>query len=115
MDINEDFIYITIGKKIKEFREKLDITQEELARSIKVSRTSIANFESGKQYIYISDLYKIAINFNVDIVKLLPATKEVESKSSLEARLEEASADLKEDEKTILEGFINKPTKEEGT
>ena len=114
MDINEDFIYTIIGKKIKKFRESNGFTQDGLAKDIGVSRTSLANFESGKQAVYISDLYKLAVQFGIQVVELLPTTEEVKSKSSLEFRIQEASADLKEEEKEALEGFIKKLEQKEG-
>jgi transcriptional regulator with XRE-family HTH domain len=70
MDINDDFIYTTIGKKIKEYRDAKGLTQEDLAKDIGFSRTSLANFESGKQAVYISDLYKLAVRFGIQITDL---------------------------------------------
>lgn len=36
-----------IGKRIKVLREKKDFTQEELAERIQISRSALANYESG--------------------------------------------------------------------
>lgn len=37
-----------IGQQIQKLREKKDISQSELSRSINVSRTSISNYETGR-------------------------------------------------------------------
>ncbi len=103
--VDENLVYILIGKRIKELRGE-NFSQEKLAELIKVSRASIANYESGKQAIYISDLYKIADVLNVEINKLLPSIDEIRSKSP-EKILEQAK-NLAEKEKRELEEFIKK-------
>ncbi len=103
--IDENRVYVLIGNRIKELRDK-KFSQEELARKIGVSRASIANYESGKQAIYISDLYKIADVLNVDIRGLLPSVDEIRSKSP-EKILEQAE-NLDDKAKRQLEEFIKK-------
>ncbi|AKX95661.1 transcriptional regulator [Moorella thermoacetica] len=38
---------MSIGKRIKELREKIGLTQEELAERVQISRSALANYESG--------------------------------------------------------------------
>lgn len=107
--INENLIYSFIGKKIKEFRERAEtfpekITQERLANEIGVSRVSVANFENGKQAIYLSDLYKIADFLNVDIFEFLPSMDTVKL-SSPEEKLDNAT-DLTTSEKEVIKNLI---------
>jgi transcriptional regulator with XRE-family HTH domain len=110
--INENLVYVLIGKKIKDLREKSSsqedksFSQEKLAESISVSRASIANYESGKQSIYISDLYKIADVLNVEINSLLPSLDETRLKSP--EKIIEQSENINEKTKKELENFIKK-------
>lgn len=110
--IDEVLIYVYIGSKIKEFRDKADFTQESLAGAIGVSRASIANYESGKQSIYISDLYKIADALNIEIKELLPPLQEIKTKSLPERQLREAK-NLTDKEKKEIAELIGKKYKQE--
>ncbi len=105
--IHEDLIYEIIGRRIKEFRDKANFTQEVLAKKTGVSRASIANYESGKQAIYISDLYKIADCLGIGIERILPSLEEIKTKSSPEKLLEKAK-NLNRHEKKELKEFIEK-------
>ncbi len=105
--IDEDIIYSFIGNQIKKFREKANLTQDSLAKAIAVSRASLANYESGKQSIYISDLYKIADTLKIEIKEILPTVQEIKSKSLPEKILEEAE-NLTEKEKKEIKLIIEK-------
>ena len=105
--INEELLYTEIGKTIKQFRENANRTQEELAKAIGVSRASIANYENSKQAIYISDLYKIADALGINVVDILPALKEIKSKSQPESLLDQAK-NLTATEKKQIKEFIEK-------
>lgn len=101
--IDEKHVYVLIGNRIKELRDK-KFSQEELAKAIGVSRASIANYESGKQAIYISDLYKIADVLEVDIASLLPSIDQIRLQSA-EEKLEEVT-NIGETARKELEDFI---------
>lgn len=101
----EEMIYRMIGDSIRRQREKAGIKQEQLAQEIHVSRPSIANYESGKQAIYISDLYLIAKSLKVKIGELLPDEHEVQGLASVETALKKAD-DLTSQEKKALENFV---------
>lgn len=57
-----------IEKKLKDFREKAGLTQEQVAEAVMVSRQTISNWENGKSLpdiisvIKLSSLYKISID-----------------------------------------------------
>lgn len=57
----------TIGRKIKALRIEHDLTQDELAFDIKISRDHLSNIENGKHPINIKILYKFSKYFNVDM------------------------------------------------
>ena len=56
-----------IGKKIKNLRIENDLSQEQLAENINMSREHISCIERGKNTISIESLYKISKFFKVDI------------------------------------------------
>ncbi len=56
-----------VGKRIKDIRHKLGITQEELADKAEIHRTYIASLEVGKRNISIVTLEKIVIALEVSM------------------------------------------------
>lgn len=56
-----------VGRRIKELRNKLGISQEELAFRSNVHRTYIASLEVGKRNISITLLEKIVIALEVSL------------------------------------------------
>lgn len=63
------------GKKIKELREKENISQKELAAALNITRSAINQFEQQYDIIPIKRLNQIANFFNVSIDYLLGFTK----------------------------------------
>ena len=64
-----------VGKRIKEYRTAKQLTQEELAEAIYVSRTAISKWESGRGYPSIGSLKEISKYFSVSIDELLSGDK----------------------------------------
>lgn len=60
-------IKISIGKRVKELRNKLGISQEELADLAGLDRTYITSVECGKRNISIVNIEKLATALNVTI------------------------------------------------
>ncbi len=56
-----------VGKRIKELRNKLGISQEELGFRSGVHRTYIASLEVGKRNVSISTLEKIVAALNISL------------------------------------------------
>lgn len=69
--------------RLKELRNELKLSQDELADRLKVTRSCIGNYEQGTRQPNYEDLEKIADFFNVDIEYLLGKTN-VKRKSSIE-------------------------------
>ena len=59
------------NQKLQELRKKKGLTQEELARSLYVSRTAISKWESGRGYPGIDSLKEIAKFYGITIDELL--------------------------------------------
>lgn len=71
----------------------MEITQEELARRVGMTRTSITNIERGRQKVQLHTLYDIAAALDTPIQNLLPPMRA--TAESIEARLpEELRAEL---------------------
>jgi transcriptional regulator with XRE-family HTH domain len=71
-------LYSQLGKTIAKFREKRDMTQEQLAAKLRLTRTSITNIERGRQHIQLHALYRLAESLEVEIFDLLPSPKSLE-------------------------------------
>lgn len=63
------------GEKLQDLRKARNITQEELAESLYVSRTAISKWESGRGYPSIDSLKEISSFFDVSIDELLSSEK----------------------------------------
>ena len=70
--MDSEYLYESIGSRIKVLRKALGYTQAELAECIGKSRVSIANLESGIQKSPLGDLYCIAEFLEVNVADLLP-------------------------------------------
>ena len=62
---------ITVGKNIKKYREKLKITQQELATRLYVSYQAVSAWERGVALPDLENTAKLADVFNVKIDALL--------------------------------------------
>lgn len=60
-----------IGRRIARLRKQLNITQEDLAASVGISREYLSNIERGHESISIRLLAQIAKALNVEISCLL--------------------------------------------
>ena len=58
------------GKRVRELREKMGISQEELGHRAKIHRTYIGSVERGEQNISLKNIYKIAQALNVSLSDL---------------------------------------------
>lgn len=65
-----------LGSRIKSLRQSHDMTQEQLADSLNVSRQSITGYENDGVEPSLSVLVKIADIFNVSLDYLLARTEE---------------------------------------
>lgn len=66
--------YTDIGGKIRDIRVKQNITQEQLANAIRLSRSGIISIEKGRQKLYVHQLFEIVQALGTDIRMILPET-----------------------------------------
>ena len=59
-----------VGKRIKEIREKVEMSQKDMAYSADLDRSYIASVESGQRNISIVNLEKIANSLGVSLSEL---------------------------------------------
>ena len=65
----------SFGKRIQLTREKADITREQLAHAIGLSKENLRRIECGQQSTTIETLYKISCILNVSVDFLLCGTQ----------------------------------------
>ncbi len=53
-------VYRQFGAKVEAMRAVMAITQQDLAKKVRLTRASIANIEAGKQRILLADVEKFA-------------------------------------------------------
>ncbi len=69
---SDDLVYIRLGKLVRARRERIGLTQEELAARVGLLRTSISNIEHGRQKIQVHTLFALAQALGVTHAALLP-------------------------------------------
>src|SRR5690606_12911258 len=82
-----------IGQRLAELRKIKGLSQEDLAKSIKISRPSLAQIELGNRSVHILELQKLShvLGFSLDdfMSKNFSATREVAAKEEKKPRKEE--------------------------
>jgi DNA-binding XRE family transcriptional regulator len=70
--------YRELGDRIRQHRERFErsMTQEELGRRVKLSRTSIVNIEKGRQHLAAHQVYQFAEALKVRPNALLPPVED---------------------------------------
>lgn len=72
MIVNKDILYRQIGERIRTFREAKQISQEELARRVGLSRAAVVNIEKGRQRLLVDQIFTFAGALSIDFLDLLP-------------------------------------------
>lgn len=89
---------MNIGTKIKNARNDAELTQEQAAEALGVSRQTISNWENEKSYPDIISVVKMSDLYSISLDALLKEDKAVEEKSYL-GYLEESTNIVKSKEK----------------
>jgi transcriptional regulator with XRE-family HTH domain len=109
-------LYRELGKNIREMRERpgQNLSQEKLAKRLKISRASIVNIEAGRQRAPLHLLWQIAEVLGTDLALLIPRREDLVLPSS-PASLDEEMLKQIEDEAQgnaetvkLLTGFVGK-------
>lgn len=70
-----------VGKHIREERERMDLSQEALARKVFVSRQTVSNWETGKTYPDVQSLLLLSNLFGVTVDSLVKGDVEAMEKN----------------------------------
>ncbi len=70
--IDDQQLFRLIGKRIRERRDEVGLTQAALAQLLGFERTSITNIERGNQKAPLPVLYRICAHLEIPIEELLP-------------------------------------------
>lgn len=70
--------YKKLGKKLKDIRERLDISQDTLAKKLELPRPAISQIERGERTVTADELIKLSSAFHVPIDAILDLKKEPE-------------------------------------
>lgn len=76
-----------VGAQIKKYRGIMKLSQEELAEKVYVSRQSISNWETGKNYPDIHSLLLLSSLFNVSLDQLIKGDVEIMEKEIRESEI----------------------------
>ena len=76
---------MTFGEKLKKLRTDNDLTQEQLADRIFVTRTAISKWETDKGYPSIDSLKQLSNLFNISIDELI-SDDDIENKKLLDEK-----------------------------
>ena len=66
-----------LGKQIKKHRQEVQLSQEELAERVYVSRQTISNWENDKSYPDVNSLVLLSETFQISLDKLIKGDIEV--------------------------------------
>jgi transcriptional regulator with XRE-family HTH domain len=69
-DWEADF-YESLGASMRRQRERLGVTQLELAEALSLSRASIANLEAGRQRLAAHQLFALAQALDIEVLDLV--------------------------------------------
>lgn len=72
--MNEVDPCILFGKKLKQLRQEVSISQEKLAELADLDRTYISSIERGKRNISIRNIFKLASALNIPAQEFLNFT-----------------------------------------
>ncbi len=83
-----------LNKKLQELRKQKGLTQEELAKSLYVSRTAVSKWESGRGYPNMESLKAIARFFSLTLDELLSTDEVLELAEQKQLQTEKHFYDL---------------------
>lgn len=110
-DLNPSFqdrqkLYEIVGRRVTEARKAAKLTQEELALSVSLTRTSITNIEKGRQKLLLHTLFDLAHAMQVPVSQLMPNLEPAENQIG-----QKINGDLSRAEREWIISELSKPAK----
>lgn len=81
--------YEEVGRRLRQARLRAELTQQELADVVELSRASIANIEGGRQPFAVHTLALCARALDVPVSELIPGAEWIDSETELPAEVVE--------------------------
>src|SRR5947207_591521 len=75
--MSPDRIYHQIGVAVRVRRKSQSLTQHQLAAQVGVSRAALANIETGRQRVFVHQLYALAAALQMTPHELLPLSTDI--------------------------------------
>ena len=75
---------MTFSERLIALRKKRNLTQNDLAKILNTSQSTISAYESGKTLVLTAFVYSLAHEFNMSVDKLCARAKEEDIESSVE-------------------------------
>lgn len=105
---DQEQFYLELGRRIRVARLNSQLTQEQLADLLGLTRTSITNIEKGKQKILAHTLVELSGKLKVTINDLIPAALQKTERSRIDKLLHEGSSPA---ERNFFEAALKKAKK----
>ena len=80
-----DKVYKQLGERIRNFRKSTGQTQEQLAKQVGISRSSLTNIELGRQKLLVHHLYSLATSLQLNSPTQLIVTPHVSTSKEVDA------------------------------
>ncbi len=77
---------MNIGKRIQQIRAQNDMTQEQLANDLEISRQAVSRWEGGKAIPDIENLMYISDLYNISLDELIKGDQKVSQKIILDSK-----------------------------
>jgi transcriptional regulator with XRE-family HTH domain len=68
-------VQVLFGKRLREIRERVGVSQEKLADLAKLHRTYVSSVERGKRNISLVNIERLAHALGVSLAELMPDTQ----------------------------------------
>ena len=85
MQIDRDLLYQHVRKHVKRIRTaetETTLTQAQLGELLRLTRSTVANLESGAQRTSLHNVYEICAHFGLELNDLLPSVTEMVRRTS---------------------------------
>lgn len=106
--------YLEVGEKVRAVRKAAGMDQENLARHLGLSRTTIINIEKGRQRLSLEQAWLISHIFEISITNLLPPSQ-TNDIAAWEEKVENSTHIKDEIQRKIVLDFISKTLKTKKT
>jgi len=101
-------LYEIVGRRVREARKAVKLTQEDLAARVNLTRTSVTNIEKGRQKLLLHTLFELAAELKVPVTQLMPDVSA--EKHHIEDKLGNGLSPV---EKQWIVGELSKPLKKQ--